>query len=328
MCCECKVDLHGVFMGALRAEYICWSYHNAIRSFLCFAAEAITHHRDTWLHSDCHTHIHSYSHAPTHSHTLVLKYLTSTWNAIEMRLLTHSTRARNSIWIFPVISDKCRGRGRGQGRGGGVGDKELRTATTRKRYRHLTDCSNSWFCEKLTKHARTSTRTSVRMSTLIHSLVLSLRWRNDGGSGALLFVILALQISLFSTHHLANFHAGETKDLGNKLAPFGLGATAELHPFLGSVASILSRRVAWSLPATRTASLHLSLSPSLSLCATTLTAAVTSFRHAGRQIPIPCPRLPRNSNVTASVPLLPPLFTLCPSLPPSFVRLSASAQSF
>lgn len=37
----------GVFMGALRAEYICWSYHNAIRSFLCFAAEAITHRHDT-----------------------------------------------------------------------------------------------------------------------------------------------------------------------------------------------------------------------------------------------------------------------------------------
>lgn len=167
------------------------------------------------------------------------------------------------------------------------------------------------------------------MSTLIHSLVLSLRWRNDGGSGALLFVILALQISLFSTHHLANFHAGETKDLGNKLTQFGLGAslkaTAELHPFLGSVASILSRRVAWSLPATRTAPLpvhalplFLSLSASLplSLCATTLTAAVTSFRHAGRQIPIPCSRLPRNSNVTASVPLLPPSLLRSCACPP------------
>lgn len=111
--CECKVDIHGVFMGALRTQYICWSYHNAIRSFLCFAAEAITHRRDTWLHSDCHTHTHIHMHPHTHTHTLVLKYLTSTWNAIEMRLLTHSTRARNSIWIFSVISEVCRGRGMG-----------------------------------------------------------------------------------------------------------------------------------------------------------------------------------------------------------------------
>lgn len=185
-----------------------------------------------------------------------------------MRLLTHSTRARNSIWIFPVISEACRGLQKGEGEE--VWDNELPPATTNKRYRHLTDCSNSWFCEKLTKHARTSTRTSVRMRTLIQSLALSLRWRNDGGNGALLFVILELQISLYSTINLAHFHAGKTKDLGNKLAPLGLGAglkaTAELHPFLGSVASILSRqgRLIFAVNMHCTAPRPLSLSPSLS----------------------------------------------------------------
>lgn len=144
-------------------------------------------------------------------------------------------------------------------------------------------------------------------------------------------VILELQISHFSTLNLAHFHAGKTKDLGNKLAELGLGAglkaTAELHPFLGSVASILSRQCrlifAGNMHCTppRPLSLSHSLSPSFSLCATTLTAAVTSFRHAGRQIPIPCPRLPRNSNVPASVS--PPL-----SSTPFSARLSASAQSF
>lgn len=63
------------------------------------------------------------------------------------------------------------------------------------------------------------------------------------------------------------------------------------------LASILSKAFSWSLPTTRLISVAL-LSPScpLLLCSTT-PAAVTSFRHAGRQIPIPCLRCTRNSNV-------------------------------
>lgn len=156
------------------------------------------------------THTYTHTHSQPYTHFEVLD---NDWNAIEMRLLTHSTRARNSIWIFQVISRACCKELCVCGEEGEWQDKELPPATTNKWYRHLTDCSNSWFCEKLTKPTRTSVRKVwIHSYTRTHSSYHALHaaWWRKWCLIVWLFtkIASALQISLFFHSQFAQFPCG------------------------------------------------------------------------------------------------------------------------